>query len=330
MLEALRADQSTEFGAPGARVEVLRRIDGPYSTVQRVRIQTPTRTSHAFVKVLRPRGSGPEGAAMADRMLKREYLATLSVYEALRDDPLMGAVRPLAWLPEHRALVTEEVPGRPFGDLLAEGDQPADALEAVASRVGAWIRRYQTIGSATGVIELSERRRYLETRLQPLEGRVLSSDDRQGALRLFDSLADAIGSPTVPAVAIHADLTPYNVLVDQNGRMTVLDFTMVKSGASYHDLTHMYFHLELLSARQRARRAALRGIQRALVAGYAPTLSPADPLFRLLLLQHGVCHVALMAERRVPVVDAAYRWFMRRRWRLCARLSEGAHEPQIA
>jgi hypothetical protein len=34
-----------------------------------------------------------------------------------------------------------------------------------------------------------------------------------------------------------------------------------------------------------------------------------------MLLQHGVCHIALTAERRVPVVDAAYRWFMRRRWR---------------
>jgi hypothetical protein len=31
--------------------------------------------------------------------------------------------------------------------------------------------------------------------------------------------------------------------------------------------------------------------------------------------------VALLAERRVPVLDPLYRWFLRRRWRLCDRLS---------
>ena len=40
----LAADPTTEFGAPGARVEVLRRIDGPFSSVQRVRIHTPALT----------------------------------------------------------------------------------------------------------------------------------------------------------------------------------------------------------------------------------------------------------------------------------------------
>ena len=46
-----------------------------------------------------------------------------------------------------------------------------------------------------------------------------------------------------------------------------------------------------------------------MVAGYHADLSTADPLFRLMLLQHAVCHVALLAERRFPIVDAAYRWF---------------------
>jgi len=51
-----------------------------------------------------------------------------------------------------------------------------------------------------------------------------------------------------------------------------------------------------------------------MLAGYRPDLSTADPLFRLMLLQHAVCHVALLAERRFSILDAAYRWFLRRRW----------------
>jgi hypothetical protein len=38
-----------------------------------------------------------------------------------------------------------------------------------------------------------------------------------------------------------------------------------------------------------------------------------------MLLQHGVCHVAQLAERHFSIVDAAYRWFLRRRWQACVK-----------
>ena len=39
-------------------------------------------------------------------------------------------------------------------------------------------------------------------------------------------------------------------------------------------------------------------------------------------MQHAVCHVALLAERRVPIVDVAYRWFLKRRWRICELIAD--------
>ena len=104
----------------------------------------------------------------------------------------------------------------------------------------------------------------------------------------------------MPAVAIHADLGPMNIIVDQRGRVTVLDFTMAKAGTAHHDLSHVYLHLELIAAKNPRRRASIDALQRAMLAGYRSDLSAADPLFRLMLLQHGVCHVALLAERRFP------------------------------
>src|SRR6185436_7288804 len=101
----------------------------------------------------------------------------------------------------------------------------------------------------------------------------------------------------------------------------VLDFTMAKTGTAHHDLSHVYFHLELLAMRDRRRRALVTSLQRAMLDGYRPGMTAADPLFRLMLLQHVVCHVALLAERRVPLVDAAYRWYLRRRWRNCEQIS---------
>ena len=314
VLQALAADPTTEFGAPGARVEVLRRIDGPFSSVQRVRIHTPARTFHAYTKVLKPRQPGTDELSRIDRFLKREFAATSALYNALQQDADIGAVRPIALLPEYRALATEEVPGRPFGELLADVSQPQDWLETIARRVGGWVRVYQTVVEAGGQIELSERRGYLDDRLKLLEGRVLSSADRRNTLARFDDLSREIGASAVPAVAIHADLTPMNIIVDQSGRVAVLDFTMAKKGPTHHDLSHVYFHLDLLAGKNPRRRGSIEALQRAMLAGYRAELSTADPLFRLMLLQHAVCHVALLAERRFPIVDAAYRWFLRRRW----------------
>src|SRR5687768_15095901 len=73
ILKALAADPTTEFGQRGARVDTLRTIDGRFSTVGRVRIQTPLRTTHAYLKIMKPRGMGEAELARVDRMLKREY-----------------------------------------------------------------------------------------------------------------------------------------------------------------------------------------------------------------------------------------------------------------
>jgi hypothetical protein len=331
VLEALAADPGTEFGQPGATVEVLRQVDGPFSSVQQVRIHTPHRTVHAYTKVLKPRKPGPDELAMLDRMLLREYNATAALYRALPPDPEIGAVRPIAILPEHRALATEEVPGRPFAALLADNKSVSgQELVAIARRIGMWARLYQQLVPAEGTVVLAERRTYLDQRLQLLEGRVLTAAERAASLDLFDALCREIGSGEVPAAPIHADLGPTNIIVDAAGRIAVLDFTMAKTGTVHHDLSHVYFHLELLAARNRRRRAQMASLQRAVLDGYRPGLTAADPLFRLMLLQHVVCHVALLAERRVPFVDAAYRWYLRRRWQLCERIAAVTPEIQAA
>lgn len=316
VIDALKADPTIGFGA---KVELLGRVDGQFSTVQRVRIQTPARSVTVYAKILKPYNQTADEVARACRMLRREYDATSALYQALRQDAEIGAVRPVALLEAHRALVTEEVPGRPLSDVLGEANQATEALLAVARRIGAWTRIYQSLANTQGAVVLSERRTYLEDRLRQLEGRVITAAEREAVLAKFDALAAQLRTSTLATVPIHADLTPMNVIVDATGRIAVLDFTMAKVGTALHDLSHIYFHFEMMGARQR-KREMMRDLQRALLAGYSPALSDHDPLFRLMLMQHVVCHVAQLAGRRVPIVDVLYRWFLRRRWQACERM----------
>jgi phosphotransferase family enzyme len=319
VLERLKSDVHTPFGAPGAVVEALRRIDGPYSSVLRVRVRSGERTTYAYIKVSRPRDATAEEAARVQRFLLREYLATCRLRDAFDGRTDVGALRPIALLPEAHAIVTEEVSGQPLGALVRRARHPDASLLECFRRVGCWVRLYQTLDSPAEGVDLSERRAYLDERLSLLEGRILTTTVRREVLARVDALRERAGGRPIPAVPIHADLTPTNVIIGADGRVTVLDFAMAKTGTAFHDLAHMHFHLSLAASRHRNRQSLYEALQRALLVGYDNTLTAADPLFQLMLWQHAVCHVAMLAERRLTAGDFAYRWFVKRRWRSCVR-----------
>ena len=103
-------------------------------------------------------------------------------------------------------------------------------MEAIAARIGAWIREYQRVVTASGVLSLADQREYVDQRLRHITPAVLTPEDRAHALALFDDLAADVSPPDQPLVAIHADLCPGNILVTSGGGVSVLDFAMVQSG----------------------------------------------------------------------------------------------------
>jgi len=189
-------------------------------------------------------------------------------------------------------------------------------LAAIAERIGAWVRMYQRITGARGVLSLADQRAYVDERLRYLTPRVLTAADRTRALHMFDALAARVTTQQ-PLVAIHADLCPANILVTPAGQVTVLDFAMANAGTRFHDLSHLFMHLAFLDWRPHLRATGVGAMQAALLRGYDPGISAADPLFRLMLLQHVVCHVTLLADRDAGVLDPAYRWLAGFRWRCC-------------
>ena len=105
-----------------------------------------------------------------------------------------------------------------------------------------------------------------------------------------------------------------------DGGVTVLDFAMARSGTRFHDLAHLYMHLKFMRWHPRLKPAIVNAAQEALLRGYDPAVSADDPLFRLMLLQHLVCHVAFLEERQTGALEPAYRWFLRRHWARCAQV----------
>jgi len=324
LLTAIANGSQQYFGDSEAVVEPVARLERPFSALLRLRVTARGRESHAFLKVFKPQRSTPDELAKLRGYVEREFSATKSLYDAVDASSGLTALRPVALFADALALVTEEVVGVGFDRLLRDalwGRRTVAPVDAVAERIGAWVRTYQRVIPVDGEVSLDERREYIDVRLRRLiDAGVLTEADRRRVLRRVDDFAATIGSLTLPLVAIHADLCPTNILVGPDGGVTVLDFAMAKAGTRFHDLAHLYMHLKFMRWRPRLKPAVIDATQNALLRGFDPNATADDPLFRLMLLQHLVCHVALLAERQTGALEPAYRWVLRRRWTRCARL----------
>ncbi len=305
------------FGDARATIEPVARIQRPFSVLLRLRIHAGGREFYGFLKMYQPLLPGDQPIAQLRRWIVREYHATMRLHEAVKGRPGLRAVRPIALFPDQLAIVTEEVLGEQFDRLVRRalwGRGSVEAVEQVARRIGAWVRTYQDVTPVEGTLSLAERREYLDVRLRRLTGDVLTPADREFALRRGDELAPRVSPADLGLVAIHADLSPTNIMVGADGAVTILDFAMAKTGARYHDIAHLFLHLERLRWRPHPRRNLVSRLQAAILNGYDEALTPSDPLFALMLLQHAACYISQLAERDLGVLRPPYRALLKHRW----------------
>lgn len=309
---ARAAGDVTEWYGPGATLAPVAVEHRPYSHLMRLAVvhaghDRPVR--HCFLKIFKPKDV-PDAIAQMRRRVEHDFATNVRVHEALAGRSGVGAVRPLACYADLLAVVSEEVPG---DNLLAHlerhargwpGGPARDRLGATMADVGRWIRAFQAIDPSDAVVGVDELRDYIDVRLQRLvnaRSRQVSPSMRHAVLTHIETLGRAIPEQARRSVAIHADLAPGNVLV-ADGAIVVLDFAMATRGTWLHDLTRLHVQVALLGAKPWYRPSVLQDLLAHLRRGFAPQLTPADPLFRLLTLLHRVNHMAslTLAPGRLP------------------------------
>lgn len=309
VIDRLRDDSERLFGASPLAVEPVREVRGPFSQVLEVKLRAGGQSVTAFIKILAPRAHSLEELKATGRNAAREFDALVSAHGALAKHPGLSTARPMACYPELFALITERVEGTPLNQLLSRlrvvpSSSTVDSLERIMRSVGAWLAAFQTTGASDAGVSLGRMRTYLDARLQPLAlAGVLGEDLRAGLLRYFDYCAREVTATELIAVPVHADFTPENVMVSDDG-VAVLDFTMAKHGARYLDLTHMYMHLDMLKARPWFRPGILDRQGTALLAGFDAAVRPERPLFQLLLMQHVVCYIRQGVQQQISSLPA--------------------------
>ncbi len=325
VLSMLQKNSGAYFGTPGVHLHPLRRFEREASVVLQVRVEGARATGEIFVKVFKPRGSGPEDREMTRKRVLNDYATTVRVHSQMAALDGFSAVRPIACFPDELALVTERVTGETLGAVLERDASwwPAATglakLERTFTCAGAWIRAFQEGTPAGAMFSLAGMRDYLDVRLRRLTSMPRARfphEWRSGILRYFDARSVEVSSDDLREAPVHADIAPGNVLVD-GADIIVIDFAMATTGGKYHDVARLYSQLEFLNCKPKFRSSVVARLQSALLRGFEPGLSPRHPLFELFLVQHVVCHLANLSGHPGSGLSRPYNWYQRhahRRW----------------
>lgn len=322
VLSKLAAHGQRYFGAERVELQPIGQIERPFSTLLRVRVAGCAAMDEAFVKILKPRADTPEQIASMRQNVLADFEMTRRVHDGLAAYPGLTAVRPIACFPEDLAIVTEEADGRTLSEILSSRAaglrrrRSVDELGAILRTTGAWLKAAQAALAPDRDVSPDRMRAYLDTRLSDLEsgGPVRLTRHGRATIEAFRDRLLAAAAADLRAVWIHADFCPENIIVC-DGRVTVLDFTMAKGGTIYHDLSHLYLRLDAMKAKPWFLASVVDRLQRDLLDGFEPGLSPARPLFTLLLLQHVLCDLVAMRHGGGGRVARLYRARLHRRHR---------------
>lgn len=293
----------------------------PYSDVARVRYSGGQASGTFYAKVFRPRAPGQDERDFMAQRVKRDFEVTARLYREMRRHESIAVPRPLACYPELLAVVTEAAPGVPLLDVLeSEGrfrvpQERLDYLRDSLARVGRWVKVFQDSGPTSPTVEYADVATYIDLRLQRLVAHpsfAFTESDRAAVLSAIEATWPALAESDRVAVPLHADMALGNILVARSG-VTVLDLAMTSGGTRFHDVAHLFMQLDLLTAKPSFRRSTVSSLQRALLDGYEPGVSDASPLFRIMLLQHVVCHASGLLHRPAGRLARLYnRWVLRR------------------
>jgi hypothetical protein len=320
VLEHLQSNSVQLFGSPLSSVEPTLELTGLYSRVLRVRIDAGGRVTSIFIKRYEPRSGTSEETARFRRYVDREYSRLLLAAGCATESA--SVARPIAFLPEHFALITEQAHGVPLQGLfkrLAILRTPAarDKVQQALAHVASWLRNFQA-AVPPNKARTRDQRKYLDIRLLELvdlHRPGFGEAERAAVLECFDAHLARLAPADLAPVASHGDLCPSNILVHDNG-VTVLDLAMSTDGTRYQDLSHLSFHVELAGRRFLFGSTLVDRLRSGLLHAFESGLDAHTPLFRISHMHHAVCHLAELArhQRVLSKPVSEWRWKSRVAW----------------
>ncbi len=320
-------DKLRELGKVGEAVRIEKSLGGQESDIFVLSSDAEEKPLRLYVKVVKEDNFR---AGTLKARLHAEYSCLQETYEYFRHSSLHGAVRPVAFFPQWRSIVTAESPGillKPlvmsYTRLLSMRD--IKPLKRVVFLCGKWLRDFHHHVRAETSFEMEEISLYVSRRLAMLEGAGLMNRDLAPVLRNTLERMQKRGPQTLPRVLLHNDFIPGNILADGE-KICVLDFSWVGRGVAYFDIVSFWLELQKLGEAPQHSRDRISTLQKAFLEGYGE-ISDRSVEFKCFELLHRVNSLADLCRGRQKMawlhrIMAEYEIRNHRRW-----LAEFPREP---
>lgn len=279
-------------------VEILQRIDRPFSFIARCRVSGDKDCRVVFVKRYRNTRNKPPDVYR--QKVEKEYQVAKYWYEKFIGSPNFRVVRPVFAIPEEYISVTEESRGEDLFQLVSDracffpGENILAQLFHHLNNTGAWLRYKQSIlakkDERYSIDDLIE---YMDVRLKILtedKRRRFPVDYRDKVLNFLQQKKMQVREEERLVTISHSDFNPGNILVDGDV-VTVLDFGRLVKESYLLDVSKLHFQLNLLTFKPQYRTAVIRKLQQALLGGFGQPEADQLLLFRYLTVRNILTHL---------------------------------------
>jgi hypothetical protein len=318
LLPLLQRDlQALEQSREPVTVAYRKTLLNPYSDVHVFQLAGMPRHRHLYVKVPH---LGSQNLAVQTQRLRSEFEMLQRLHRRSHGDVSApyGSVVPLGLYPDFPALATFEAAPTTLREHYRNGARwllpgwPGPSRSTLLSEVrhcGQWLREFQQATDAGwGPFPWREWLDYLDIRLRALA----HLPGLQGAEQLAQDLrlrvqtvAQGIEPGTHRLCGRHNDFSSHNILA-RDGRIWVIDFSMVDTSSFAFDPATFWLELEMLKADPSHSTGFLSALQDQFLQAYG-AITPDDPAFALVRCQYQLNRILTLHTRlRWPTPGALY------------------------
>jgi aminoglycoside phosphotransferase (APT) family kinase protein len=340
-LGKLMADPARYFpeAAGTPRVLAVTRQGRRLSEIARVDMAFGLSRASIYVKVHRNPGAP---LSRLQRKARIEFETLRHLHERFGAVPGCAVVRPIAFFPEHLAVVTEAFEGQNLHRLLKRhaavwsGRAGQRAAAEHCRMAGVWLRHFQAITDQGRQEPLpgGQLLEWIEADVALCVKLGLSPADGAGLVDCVRARIAALRDYRFAVVGQHPDFQPDNVLVSPRG-VTVLDFTSFQHGAPFSDIARFAASLEFLGKSPLYPRRRLRGLAAAFLRGYGEGATATKPAMVLYFIQHMVRAARTVGSWPRPpglkrIVERQTMRFLAGWWRELSRAGDGYIDAIVA
>lgn len=280
-------------------IEIENVLTRKYSYIAKCALTGSNANCRVYIKLYRNIKNLP--SEEVSQQVNTDYQTLVYYYNEFKDSDHFGVAKPLFILPEYHILVTLEVLGITIYDMISSRGKFFVSEEYVLQmrnyfkNIGRWLKYFQSLdNSQSEYYSIDTLVEYMNIRLK-----ILTADSRRHFNALYSEKIleyikknrELVKTQELYIKSSHNDFNLSNIIIQNDGRVTILDFSKIYKDSFLLDVSRIYHQLYLITFKPQYKESVINELQKALLKGFGIEHADRLMLFRFFLIRHTLTHL---------------------------------------